>query len=75
MVGVSWGIIHHVPNLGLCLGIIIGLGLSMILTIPRQKQSFLSIPPKQSIIGAILVAGAVGAIINPASIFYLSILV
>jgi serine/threonine protein kinase len=65
VVGISWGITHQAHILGACLGVMLGWGLSMMLAIPRSNQNFLSIPPTRGIIGAILVAIAIGTLINP----------
>jgi hypothetical protein len=65
VVGISWGITHQASIWGWCFGVMLGWGLSMVLAIPRSNQNFLSIPPQQGIIGAVLVAIAIGTFINP----------
>ena len=75
IVGVSWGATHLAPRIGLCLGILLGIGLSLVLTVPRTSTKFLSIPPWKAFVGAILVAIATGAVVNPAVIIYYSQLV
>lgn len=64
-VGISWGWIHQALGLGSILGIILGLGLSLIFTSRRSSSGFLGIPPLSCLFGVILTALATGLIINP----------
>ena len=68
IVGIAWGITHQLPRVGLSLGILLGVGLSLVL-LPR-KSKFLAIPPWQSMVGAIATAIAVGLVINPTILLY-----
>lgn len=62
-VGISWGWIHHALALGSILGLILGLGLSLIFTSRRSSVGFLGIPPVSCLLGVILTALATGLII------------
>lgn len=68
VVGISWGISHKSFWLGAVLGVALGWGLNAILSIPRANQNFLSVPPTKGILGAILLAIAIGTFINPGGV-------
>ena len=70
IVGIPWGEIHQLQSIGLGLGILLGLGLSLVISFPRQSNKFFSLPPWQSIVGATLMAIAIGSIINPVILVY-----
>lgn len=72
VVGLSWGRTNHAPWAGLCLSIILSLGLSLVLAIPRSSAKFFSIPPWHAFVGAILVGISVGAVVNPGVVVYYS---
>ncbi len=64
-IGISWGSIHQALALGAMLGLILGLGLSLIVTNGRSSSGFLEIPSFSCLFGVILTALATGLIINP----------
>ncbi len=65
LLGGLWGIVHNLVGLGVGVGMILGLGLSLIFAYSNKSNDFLSLPPGQSMLGAIITAIAVGLLINP----------
>lgn len=74
--GLIWGQSQQALGLGMIVGLTLGLGAGLVLTQSSRHHSqgaggFLSLPSWQSLVGSVLVAIAIGAIVNPTvSLFY-----
>lgn len=75
--GLIWGQSQQALGLGLIVGLALGLGAGLVLTQSSGHHSqgslkgFLTLPSWQSLVGSVLVAIAIGAIVNPTvSLFY-----
>lgn len=75
--GLIWGQSQQALGLGIIVGLALGLGTGLVLTQSSGHHSqgslrgFLRLPSWQSLVGSVLVAIAIGAIVNPTvSLFY-----